>query len=117
MEVNLYDEIVEKLKDNGYTVDDILAVVCDDFNINIDNFIDVAKRTNYDSGFGVAEIAKDLKIIMRDGSWFERKEHDGSEWFSRVIPPKLHERTREIIRVRILPDDYLTKVADMNPQQ
>ena len=36
----------------------------------------------YDCGFGSAEVAIDLVIVFTDGTWFDRHEYDGSEWWS-----------------------------------
>ena len=110
--MNLYNEIMEKLTKYDYTVSDILAITCEEFNIGLENFLDVAKKTDYDTGFGSTEIAEDLKILMKDGSWFERREYDGAEWFEHVVPPKPHRVWKYIFRLKS--SCYNTKVAQMN---
>jgi hypothetical protein len=87
---NLWTETRNKLRDNDYGVKDIAAVFGNDFQIPIDNFIEVAKRTKYNGGYGAQEVAEDLVILMKDGSWFERNEYDGSEWWEHrktPVPP------------------------------
>ena len=42
---------------------------------------------NYDSGYGGTKVATDLIILFRDGTWLERNEYDGSEWWTYRTPP------------------------------
>lgn len=89
--MNLYTELVEKLKEYGKTVDDIEFVCGEDFYVDIQEFLKLAKRTNYDSGFGAQEIACDLMVVGKDW-WLERHEYDGSEWFEfKQMPVKPNE--------------------------
>jgi len=44
----------------------------------------------YDDGYGITEVATDLIILFRDGTWFERESYDGAEsWVCRGVPPFL----------------------------
>lgn len=43
-------------------------------------------KQDYDSGFGAQELSG--MIAMNDGSWYERGEYDGSEWWVRKRFPK-----------------------------
>lgn len=52
-----------------------------------DDFKDKFKGINYDPGFGAQEIASDLVIAFKDGSWLERNEYDGSERWDYKKPP------------------------------
>ena len=110
--MNLYNEVIKKLTEYEYTVDDILTIVCEKFNVSLENFLDVAKKTEYDNGFGAAQIAEDIKILMKDGSWFERREYDGAEWFEHVVPPTPHRVWKYIFRLKS--SCYNTKVEEMN---
>ena len=57
------------------------------FSISIENFRDIAGTANYESGYGMAEVAEDLVIVFKDGSWMERFEYDGSEgWTLKHVP-------------------------------
>ena len=91
--MNLYSETIDRLKKNGYGIADIEAVCGDDFAIPIENFLEVAKKTNYDNGYGGQEVATDLIIKMKDGSWFERGEYDGSEWWAYKKSPEIPQQS------------------------
>lgn len=84
--MNLYDETVRILDDYGKTMQDIVFIQGNDFRISWDNFVSVAKETNYDDGFGAQEVAMDL-VLVGDGFWLEREEYDGSEgWVFKQMP-------------------------------
>lgn len=94
---NLYEETMEYLEGCGYTECDIKAVFGDDYQIPIENFLEVAKKTNYNQGYGAPEVADDLIILMKDGAYLKRRDYDGSEWWElqgRV--PVLPEETRTV---------------------
>lgn len=78
--VNLKVETLRYLDHLGYTVDDIAWVGSTELEIPVDRFFELADQ-EYNSGFGSAEVCRDLIICMKDGSWFERGEYDGSEWW------------------------------------
>ena len=78
--MNLLKETEEALKLMGKSLDDITCVFGDDFQITVDNFIEVAEKTDYDDGYGLEEIATDLIVAGKD-FWLERHEYDGSEWW------------------------------------
>lgn len=91
---NLYNELVEILTKNCKTIKDIKFISVDrgkfwesDYiEIDIDNFLEVAKDTNYDDGYGSVEIPISLKIVGDDW-WIERYQYDGSEWFTFKTKP------------------------------
>ena len=83
--VNLKAETLRRLDHHGYTVDDIAWVGSTEFEIPVDRFFELADQ-GYDSGFGSAKVCHDLIICMKDGSWFERGEYDGSEWWEYQVP-------------------------------
>lgn len=78
--MNLWKETIKKLEDNGFTFDDVLSIYGNDFQITKENFEEVAKKTDYYSGYGGQEVACDLTIL---GNSFimTRGEYDGSEWW------------------------------------
>jgi len=93
---NLFEELVECLNDNGYELSDIECVYGSHFQIPLDNFIEVAKNTRYDSGYGGQEVASDLCIKGKD-FLITRGEYDGSEWFefhSLKVPVQIEKITR-----------------------
>lgn len=77
---NLWEETIEFLKENDKTFEDVLFIQGDDFNVTKENFESVAKKTDYDSGFGAQHVATDL-MLVGDDWWIERAEYDGSEWW------------------------------------
>lgn len=76
---NLLEETKRVLADHNKSMEDVIAIQGEKFGISIETFIKLANK-NYDSGFGIMEVAEDLKVIG-DGWWLERHEYDGSEWW------------------------------------
>ena len=98
--MNLYKELVENLEENNKTIKEINFISIDiNYNwnkekvekvveIDINDFIEIAKETDYDNGYGGNEIPMSLKIVGEDW-WLERHEYDGSEWFEfKTLPLK-----------------------------
>lgn len=63
---NLLEETVKFLEKYGKTLDDVLFIQGDDFEITKENFEIVARDTNYDSGYGSQHVAKDLVLVGKD---------------------------------------------------
>ena len=83
---NLWEETIKFLEENGKTFEDVLFIQGKDFKVTKENFENVAKKANYDSGFGAQHVATDL-VLVGDGWWIERYEYDGSEWWEfKTIP-------------------------------
>lgn len=83
---NLFEEVVSNLKCHNYGLQDIKSITtCDEDDkihfFDIKNFLELAKTIDYDAGYGGNEINLSLRITMNDGSFFQRAEYDGSEWF------------------------------------
>lgn len=76
--MNLLQETIEALKDEGLSSSNVLWVGTKEARISWDNFEQIA-NVEYSSGFGPQEVAKDL-IIVGQNWWLERHEYDGSEW-------------------------------------
>lgn len=108
---NLYSEIVKKLKTFGKTVDDIEFVCGESFCVDVKEFLEIAKKTNYDAGYGAQEVAHDLLIVGKDW-WLERHEYDGSEWFEYKTMPKKPEKEKHIKRLAFGLWDSLEKMND-----
>lgn len=86
---NLWTETVDFLEKYDKTLDDVLYIQGDDFEITKKNFETVAKDTEYDSGYGAQHVAKDLVLVGEDW-WIERYEYDGSEWWEyKSIPTEI----------------------------
>lgn len=77
--MNLLEETIKVLENNGKSINDIVAVQGKDFGISIKRFLKLAD-TEYNEGKGEAEVAEDLVIIGKDW-WLERAENDGAEWW------------------------------------
>lgn len=86
---NFKKETYEAIEKSGHKRDDVMFVGSYDgeYRIDIDKF-DKISDFNYDKGFGAAEIATDLIVCFKDGSYLEREEYDGSEWWRFVEPLK-----------------------------
>ena len=88
MSKNLWEETISILNDNDKTWKDVMFVCGDAFTIPLSNFEELAKKTNYDNGFGRQIIASDLKVVG-ENFFLERREYDGSEWWEYKIMPSM----------------------------
>lgn len=87
--INAYCELQDTLLDYGYDVDDIATVgdflTFDEYDVQ--EFLDCLKGIVYDNGYGCVYFRRGIKLIMTDGTWIEREEYDGSEWWThRSVP-------------------------------
>lgn len=96
---NLYTETMNALEEHDYALDDIEAVFGEAFAITVDEFVELAKATDYNAGYGAPEVATDLAILMKDGSWYSRAEYDGSEWWQYNRRPSPPEEVRHVDRL------------------
>lgn len=76
--VNLLNETITALGENGKNETDVLWVGTRDGECSWAEFARVAADLNYDNGYGRAEISFKLVIVGKD-FWLERAEYDGSE--------------------------------------
>ncbi len=53
----------------------------------------------YDNDYGCLGVARDLIIVFYDGSWLERKEYDGSEWWDFRRPHKVLSSYKPITKL------------------
>lgn len=83
--MNLWKETVAKLAKHRKTVEDIKFVQTK--KGRIENFEELAKKINYNNGYGGHKIDLSL-VIVGDDWWLERAEYDGSEWFEFKQQPK-----------------------------
>lgn len=85
---NLFDETDEVLDEYGYDWSDVRWVGSPDMKFpTVSEFMKVARATDYDSGYGMQEIPFDLVVMLKDGTWLERDEYDGSEWWNYIKRP------------------------------
>lgn len=97
---NLWEETLKTLVDNGKTFDDVLFIQGDDFEITKVNFEEVAKKTNYDGGYGAQHVATDLVLVGKDW-WIERYEYDGAEWWDFKSIPEKKKYTKNITKLGV----------------
>lgn len=88
--MNLKEETLQILENNGKSVDDIEWIGTREYTIPFDRELSVLD-VYYDNGFGGQEIAWDLVVVGKD-FWLERDEYDGSEWWEfKAMPIKPNE--------------------------
>lgn len=103
--LNLYEETTAFLREHGKTWEDVWYVVADEdpaYNtvkgrMPVARFKALAKKIDYDDGFGGNEISLGLKLVGA-GWWMERHEYDGSEWWEFKARPSFgdYEGTEDI---------------------
>lgn len=104
--MNLLTETKEALTDEGYVwPDSVNYISVYDFQSRAERSIPIAlfeEKANqyYDSGYGAQEVDASLKIVMNDGSYYDRQEYDGSEWWEyhpvmkKDVPPPISGKLR-----------------------
>jgi len=95
---NLKDSTLAALNSAGYVTGDVAWVGNRSGSLVLgwNVFVVLAARTNFDQGYGTAMVASDLVVVMLDGSWFERREYDGSEWWDHNRCPQKQDGAREL---------------------
>jgi hypothetical protein len=102
-EVSFLAETRQAIAASGHKPEDIIYIgstgdgVC--YETSWDEFESLADFT-YDSGFGGAEVATDLRIVFSDGADMHRGEYDGSGWWEFSYPFVRPEHTEPIRRLR-----------------
>lgn len=96
--INAKEELLETLQEIGKSIEDIefAGVYYDYSNYDIEesgarcatedtNFLLNFLNFSYDEGFGMQYIYG--YILFSDGSWLERREYDGAEWWKFMTLP------------------------------
>lgn len=97
--MNLWEETLDTLNENGSSWEDVNFISCDGFRIEKNNFKDVATNTDYNNGYGKQEIASDLKLYGNDFVMI-RLEYEGSEWWEFIsTKPDTSLETKTIARL------------------
>lgn len=80
---NFLEETIESIKDSNHKETDVMFVGSFDgkYRMTWEKFKKEA-NFHYYSGFGAQEIARDLIVCFFDGSYLDRHEYDGSEWWT-----------------------------------
>lgn len=98
--MNLKEETLEVLHNNGKHKEDVKYVCGEDFQISLEQFWKLAD-TEYNSSYGAPEIAQDLMLIG-DDFWMERGEYDGFEWWDfHTMPDTTGLPIREITALSV----------------
>jgi hypothetical protein len=90
--MNLLTETVQSMTAHGKSANDIAWIGGKDFYISPEDFFFSAKDVDYDCGYGSAEVATDLVVAFKDGSWLSRGEYDGSEFWRYNSGPQRPEK-------------------------
>lgn len=97
--VNLLDETKKFLQLYNKTLSDIRRVFGNDYQIPVDNFVEIAKDTYYDASLGVQETAKDL-ILVGDDFYAVRYEFEGNEgWEYHPMTFKIPEKVQTVTKL------------------
>ena len=97
--MNLKNETLQVLHNNGKRKEDVKCVRGDEFQISLEQFWKLAD-TEYDP-YGAPEIATDLTLIGED-FWMERGEYDGAElWDFHTMPDTTGLPIREITALSV----------------
>lgn len=80
--INFFDETLEFIVQSGHKEEDVMFIGSADgrYRMNWEKFKEKANFF-YDCGFGASEIAVDLIVYFNDGTYMDRGEYDGSEWW------------------------------------
>lgn len=116
--MRLLKETERNLKDHNKTWDDVDWIGGSDYGIiPLEHFKKIA-NVEYDSGYGLQEVAYDLIIVFKDGAWLEREEYDGSEWWVYKKSPVKPENI--IYPEKIVAEEtmeYCRSIHDLNNPQ
>lgn len=96
---NLLEETLASIDNSGHTIEDIVYIGSEDgYSCSWEQFKGMAD-VEYDSSYGSAEVATDLRIVFSDGQTMWRGEYDGSEWWEYSEPFIIPETTKPVKRV------------------
>lgn len=102
--MNLLQETLEVLQNHGKTPQQVKWVGNDQGKTTWAVFEKVAKRVDYNNGYGGNEIP--LNLLVVGGTWWlERSEYDGLEWWAFRQQPEEPGETIDNIKVYIFQED------------
>lgn len=90
--MNLLGETEQELRKHGYEWGDVdfIGSADGEYSLTLEHFAQIA-NAEYDNSYGSAHVAEDLVVVFTDGSWLERREYDGSEWWELSRKPRLKD--------------------------
>lgn len=100
-DMNLLEETISMIAAVPKNIKDIEYIGNEEGTLELtwSRFKEVA-NFEYDAGYGGNEIASDLVIVFKDGTWLSRAEYDGSEWWHYNIAPTREGKTKAAKSVR-----------------
>lgn len=87
MNKNLLEETRAVMKENRVAPSDVFYCKTDDANFTWKVFEKAARDFNYDNGFGLPQVRRDLQIVGMNW-WMKRREYDGAEWWEFLTRPE-----------------------------
>ncbi len=78
---NLRDETIAAIEEAGQSPEQIVYIGDRENSCTWPEFLHKAD-VRYDAGYGSAQVNSALVITFEDGSWLERAEYDGAEWWA-----------------------------------
>ncbi len=97
--INFKEETLLSITNNNKTPTDISFIALGDkYVLDVVTFLNNCNFT-YDNGYGSANIPENLLIVFKDGSWLERGEYDGSEWWEYKQVPLLPKFKVDILNI------------------
>ena len=88
--INLRNETIAAVTEAGKRPDDITYIGDKTHSYSWSRFLRAA-NWEYNNGYGGAYVNRGLVILFTDGSWLERGEYDGSEWWEYKHCPTVPE--------------------------
>lgn len=115
--MNLLAETIRDIQNSKHTPDDVIYIGSrDGYACTWEQFV-VLADVEYNAGFGGQEVASDLEIRFRDGSWLERYEYDGAEDWVYRAPFELPTATKPITRLTRGDSGGWRTLADLNEER
>ena len=83
--MNLLEETKVAIVESHHSIEDVMFVGSSDgeYRLTFEEFAKVSDF-EYDNGFGQQEIPPYIIVYFKDGSYLEREEYDGAEWWTWV---------------------------------
>ena len=93
--MNFLDETREAIEKSDHNLEDIMFIGSNDgkYRISWNDFIDIADF-DYDNGYGCTEIASNLIVYFKDGTYIFRNDYDGSEWWECAVKKPFNENDK-----------------------
>ena len=108
---NLFQETLEIMQEHNKTPEDVdwVGSIDGEYVCTWEEFVKLADR-EYNNRWNLPQVAMDLVIVFKDGSWLERyvcDEREQSEWWEFKQTPKKKEQTKKIKQLFADDADYI----------